>query len=81
MAEDAKLFLLLADLFAHYHCSSSYILREGAWISGPDKMRSRDLMVSGREEAETEESVCSPTEGRRNQRSIYFALVVNVVDD
>ena len=44
-------------------------------------MRSRDLMVSGRGEAETEDSVCSPTEGRRNRRSICFDLVVNVVDD
>ena len=38
-------------------------------------------MVSGRREADTEESVCSPTKGRRNRRSIGLALVVDVVDD
>ena len=44
-------------------------------------MRPRDLMVRGRGEAETEESVCSPTEGRGNQRSICLALVVDIVED
>ena len=80
LTEDAKLFLVLVNLFAHYHCISVDFLREGAWIEGPDEMRSRDLMVSGRGEAETEESLCSPTEGRRNRRIICLALVVNVVD-
>ena len=72
---------MLANLFAHYHCSSVNVLREAAWIGGPDEMRSRDLMLSGRGEADTKESVCSLTEGRRNRRSICLALVVNVVDD
>ena len=72
---------MLANLFAHYHCISVDVLREGAWIGGPDEMRSPDLVVSGRGEAKTKESVCSPTEGRRNRLSICFALVVNVVDD
>ena len=81
LTEDAKLFLVLANLFAHHHCSSVDVLGEGAWIGGPDRVRPRDLMVSGRGEAETEESVCSPPEGRRNRRSICLALVVNVVDD
>ena len=71
---------MLANLFAHYHCSSVDVLREGAYIGGPDEMRSRDLMVSGRGEADTKESVCSPTEGRRNGRIICLALIVNVVD-
>ena len=48
---------------------------------GPDEVRYRDLMVSGQGEADSEESVCSTTEGRRNQHSICLALVVNVVDD
>ena len=81
LTEDAKLFLVLANLFAHHHCGSVDVLREGAWIGGSDEMRPRDLLVSGRGEAETKESVCSPTEGRRNRRSICLALVVNVVDD
>ena len=81
LTEDAKLFLVLVNLFAHYHCSSVDVLREGAYIGGPDEMRFRDLMVSGRGEAKTEESVCSPTKGRRNRRSICLALVVNVVDN
>ena len=72
---------MLANLLAHYHCNSVDVLKEGAWIGGPDDMRSCDLMVSGRGEAETKESMCTPTEGRRNQHSICLALVVNVVDD
>ena len=72
---------MLANLFAHYHCSSVDVLRGGAWIGGPDELRSRDLMVSGRGEAETKESVCSPTKGIQNRRSICLALVLNVVDD
>ena len=81
LTEDAMLFLVLANFFAHHHCSSVDVLGEGAWIGGPEEMRSRDLVVSGRGEADTEESVCSPTEGRRNRRSICLALVVNVVDN
>ena len=61
-----KLFFVLADLFAHCNCSSGDVLREGAWIVGPDEMRSCDLMVRGRGEADTKEPVCSPAEGRRN---------------
>ena len=61
--------------------STTQGMRESAWIGGTDEMISRDLMVSGRGEAETEESVCSPTEGRRNRRSICLAIVVNAVDD
>ena len=72
---------MLANLFAHHHCSSVDVLGEGAWIGGPEEMRPRDLMVSGRGEAETEESLCSSTERRRNRRSICLVLVVNVVDD
>ena len=54
LKEDVKLFLVLANFFAHHHCSSVDVLREGAWIGGPDEMRPRDLMVSGRGEAKTE---------------------------
>ena len=36
LTEDAKLFLVLANLFAHYHCSSVDVLREGAYIGGPE---------------------------------------------
>ena len=50
-----KLFFVLTNLYANYHCISGDVLREGAWIFGPDEVRSRDLMVSGRGEAETEE--------------------------
>ena len=76
-----KLFFVLANVFAHFHCSSGDVLREDAWIVGPDEMRSRDLMVRGQGEAETEKPVCSPAEGRRNRSSICLAFVVNVVDD
>ena len=55
---------MLENLFAHHHCGSGDVLGEGARIGGPDEVRPRDLMVSGRREAETEESVCSPAEGR-----------------
>ena len=57
LAEDAKLFFVLTNLFANCHCSSGDVLREGAWIVGPDETRYRDLMVRGRGEAETEEPV------------------------
>ena len=81
LTEDAKLFLVLANLLAHHHCSYVDVLGECARIGGPDEMRPRDLMIIGRGEAKTEESVCSPTEGRRNRRSIGLAIVVDVVDD
>ena len=81
LTEYAKLFLVLANLFAHHHCSFVDVLREGAWVGVPDKMRPCDLIVSVQGEAKTEESVCSPTKGRRNRRSICLALVVNAVDD
>ena len=72
---------MLTNLFANCHCSSGDVLREGAWIFGTDEMRSRDLMVCGRGEANTEEPVCSTAEGRRDRSSICLAFVVNFVDD
>ena len=57
LAEDAKLFFVLTNLFANYHCSSGDVLREGVWIVGPDEIISRDLMVRGRGEAETKDPV------------------------
>ena len=37
LTEDAKLFLVLANLFAHHHCSSVDVLGEVARIGGSDE--------------------------------------------
>ena len=65
---------MLANLFAHHHCSSVDVLGEGARIGGPDEMIPLDLMVSGRGEARPR-SPCAPPP-REDKIDAAFALLL-----